>query len=114
MSFTAAAWIAGIAGGLAGLATLRLTGPAHRGMVTVFEAFMFAVSGSVLALIAFSGLSLMEGMAAFFQRRASPLIPLLLTGLAMGGTLAAMAVARRRRNREDTVNDNSLSNKHLR
>jgi CHASE2 domain-containing sensor protein len=69
------------------------------GGAAVLDAVMKAVVGAFFALVAFGLLSLLEGWAAFFQRRASPVVPLLFTLVMLVGWATVFEVAARRRRR---------------
>ncbi len=58
-----------------------------------------AAVGAFLAVLAFGFLSMLEGWAAFFQRRASPVVPLLFTLVMLAGWATAFEVAARRKKR---------------
>jgi hypothetical protein len=58
---------------------------------------MGAIGGVVVALLAYGVLSLMEGWAAFFQRTASPVIPLLFTTIMLAAWVMTLWLLRRRR-----------------
>jgi CHASE2 domain-containing sensor protein len=101
MTFETAAWIAGVCGAAVGGAMGRPSRSGLNGSTAVFDVVMKAAVGAFLALIAFACLSLLEGWAAFFQRRASPRIPLLFTLVMLVGWTTFMEVASRRRRRSD-------------
>jgi CHASE2 domain-containing sensor protein len=69
------------------------------GGAAVLDAVMKAAVGAFFALVAFGLLSLLEGWAAFFQRRASPVVPLLFTLVMLVGWATVFEVAARRRRR---------------
>jgi hypothetical protein len=79
MTFEAGAWIAGCLGALTGAAASWLNSTRLTGIDGWIDRAMWAIAGAFLAVLAYSVLSLLEGWAAFFQRAASPVIPLLLT-----------------------------------
>jgi uncharacterized membrane protein YeaQ/YmgE (transglycosylase-associated protein family) len=98
MTFEAGAWVAGILGALAGVVASRLSATRLTGGGWV-DRVMGAVGGIVLALLAYGVLSLLEGWAAFFQRTASPVIPLLFTVTMLAGWVLTLWLLRRRRRR---------------
>lgn len=99
MTFATGAWIVGICGAFVGGAMGRPSRSGLDGGVAVLDAVMKAAVGAFLALLAFGLLSLLEGWAAFFQRRASPVVPLLFTLVMLVGWATAFEVAARRRRR---------------
>jgi hypothetical protein len=58
---------------------------------------MGALAGVVMAVLAYGVLSLFEAWAAFFQRTASPVVPLLLTVTMLAAWLTTLWLVRRRR-----------------
>jgi len=97
MSFEAGAWLAGGLGALAGVAASRLSSTPLSGRAGWVDGMMGAAGGVVLAVLAYGVLSLLEGWAAFFQRRASPVVPLLLTAAMLAGWVTTLWVVGRRR-----------------
>jgi hypothetical protein len=97
MTFAAGAWIAGIAGCLAGVFASRLEKASLTGMGGVVDALFSGSAGVVLALLSYGLLAILEGWSAFFQRRASPWMPLLFTLAMLAGALLAMRLTVGRR-----------------
>jgi branched-subunit amino acid ABC-type transport system permease component len=97
VTFAMGAWIAGICGALVGGAMGRPSRSGLAGATAVFDAVMKGAVGAFLAVLAFGILSMLEGWAAFFQRRASPAVPLLFTLVMLAGWVTASEVAARRR-----------------
>jgi hypothetical protein len=97
MTFEAGAWVAGSLGALAGVVASRLSATPLTGNTGWVDRVMGAIGGVVLALLAYGVLSLMEGWAAFFQRAASPLVPLLFTAIMLAGWVMTLWLLRRRR-----------------
>jgi hypothetical protein len=99
VTFVTGAWIAGICGAFVGGAMGRPSRSGLDGAAAVFDAVMKGAVGAFLALVAFGILSLLEGWAAFFQRRATPGVPLLFTLVMLVGWATLVEVAARRRKR---------------
>jgi hypothetical protein len=97
MTFEAGAWVAASLGALAGVVASRLSATRITGGSGWVDGVMGAVGGIVLALLAYGVSSLLEGWAAFFQRTASPRIPLLFTIIMLAGWVLALWLLRRRR-----------------
>lgn len=90
MTFEAGAWIAGCLGALTGAAASWLNSTRLTGTDGWIDRAMWAIAGAFLAVLAYSVLSLLEGWAAFFQRAASPVIPLLLTVVMLAAWVTAV------------------------
>jgi hypothetical protein len=97
MTFEAGAWVAGGLGAVAGLAASRLSATPLTGSGKLVDGGIGAVVGVVLALLAYGVLSLFEAWSAFFQRRASPGTPLVLTAAMLAGWVMVLWVRGRRR-----------------
>jgi hypothetical protein len=97
MSFETGAWIAGILGIVTGLTAERLTATPHSGRPAWLDALIGAVVGLTFALVAYGVFAVFEGWAAFFQRPASAVLPLLFTSVMLVASLAALWVVRRRK-----------------
>jgi hypothetical protein len=97
MTFEAGAWIAGGLGALAGVAATRLSALPLAGRAGWVDALMGALVGSILALLAYGVLSMFEAWAAFFQRTATPVVPLLFTAGMLAAWLTTLWLVRRRR-----------------
>ena len=97
MTFGAGAWIAGCVGALTGAATSWLSSTRLTGIDGLIDRVMGGLAGAVIALVVYSVLALLEGWAAFFQRDASPVIPLLLTILLLAAWVTTLWRRQRRR-----------------
>lgn len=92
MSFAVGAWIAAGLGGIAGVLASRIQGRRLTGTLGALDAAASGLAGAVFALLSYGFLSLLEGWTSFFRRRASPMMPLLLTTVMIAATLVAIRV----------------------